>query len=94
MIQYICKFSKDFKVRNSNTCSTCLHNYPHKHTKDCNGQHCENSNPKYYDQKTMKELLTCQPIKNLKGTKKVKENIRAAIRAEEFRKNREEIDVC
>ena len=69
MKQYICTFQHGRVSsidRRKETCARCLHAYPHKHTKECDGDHCSMSNPEYFDQEEMKRNLTCQPILNKK----------------------------
>jgi hypothetical protein len=65
MEKYICIYQFE-RGLNTRKCQTCYHAYPHDHTEDCDGVHCPQSNPHYYDQELINNLTTCKLIEDKK----------------------------
>jgi len=72
MKNYVCQL-QFFPCNHAEICGTCYHAYPHKHKKNCNGDHCKQSN--VYN-KSMRDELTCQPITDLKEDPVVISNVK------------------
>jgi hypothetical protein len=73
---YICELRHE-AIGFEKRCWKCYHAYPHKHKKNCNGNHCLMSNV-YNQSEEMKGLLTCKLITDLKKDKTVINNVKFA----------------
>lgn len=71
---YICEL-QHYTIGHGKQCWKCYHAYPHKHKKNCNGDHCKMSNI-HNQSEEMKGWLTCKPITDLKEDKAVLSNVK------------------
>ena len=71
---HVCQLQLFYGIKNE-TCGTCYHAYPHKHKKNCNGNHCKRSNI-WAD--NIKDYLTCQPLVDTKEDPIVISNVKYA----------------